>query len=118
MDNKKSCQIGSMIFRINLANTFDEVSSKIKPHFEVNGLHIPLNSSKLLFSIHTLTVWPDPWIICWIFGHLEQLKCAQIFAKVGSQSCQILNSWLRNGQRLFKILPKWPNFTKSGHTTP
>ena len=56
MDNKKSCQIGSMIFRINLANTFDEVSSKIKPHFEVNGLHIPLNSSKLLFSIRTLTV--------------------------------------------------------------
>ena len=28
-----------MSFSINLANTFDEVSSKIKPCFEANGLH-------------------------------------------------------------------------------
>ena len=37
-------------------------------------------------------------------------------AKVGAQFSQILNSYSRNGQKLFKILPKWQNFAKSGHT--
>ena len=40
----------------------------------------------------------------------------EIFAKVGSQFCQILNSYSRKGQNLIKIIPKWRNFPKSGHT--
>ena len=40
----------------------------------------------------------------------------KIVAKVGSEFCQILNSYSRNGQKFFKILPKWQNFAKSGHT--
>ena len=32
--------------------------------------------------------------------------------------CQILKSCSRNGQKLIKILPKWRNFAKSGHTAP
>ena len=32
------------------------------------------------------------------------------------QFCQILNSYSRNGQKPFKVLPKWRNFAKSGHT--
>ena len=54
-----------------------------------------------------------------IFRHLEQREIAQkykIFAKVGSQFFQILNSYSRNGQTLFKILPKWRIFAKSCHT--
>ena len=51
-------------------------------------------------------VWPDGYIICLKFGHLEQWKFAlqcKILAKVRSQFCQILNSYLRNGSRLFKF---------------
>ena len=57
-----------------------------------------------------------------IFGHWEQWKFAQkykIFAKVGSQFCQILNSCSRNGQNFLKfwlsgkILPHL--FTLIGH---
>ena len=65
------------------------------------------------------SVWPDGYIIFSIFGRLELWKFAQkyqIFAKVGSQFCQILNSYSRNGQKRFKISPKWRNFAKSGHT--
>ena len=29
---------------------------------------------------------------------------------MGSQFCQIQNIYSRNGQKLFKILPKWRNF--------
>ena len=39
------------------------------------------------------------------FGHLWQWKIAQtnkIFAKVGSQFCQILNIYSRIGQKLYK----------------
>ena len=43
-------------------------------------------------------------------------KATKIFAKVGQQFCQVLNSYLRNGQKIFKILPKWRNFAKSGNT--
>ena len=39
-----------------------------------------------------------------------------MFVKVGSQFCQILNTYSRNGQRQFKIRPKCLNFTKDGHT--
>ena len=39
-----------------------------------------------------------------------------MFAKVSSQICQILNSQSRKGQTLLKIMPKWQNFAKSGHT--
>ena len=64
-------------------------------------------------------MWPDGYCHISIFGHLEQWKYAQkyeIFAKVGSQFCQILNSYSRKGQKLIKIIPKWGNFAKSGHT--
>ena len=56
-----------------------------------------------------------------IFGHLDHWKFAQeykIFAKLGSQFCQVLNSYPRNVQKLFKNLPKWRNFAKSGHAPP
>ena len=62
--------------------------------------------SRMLWMV---PVWPDGYII---FQHLEQWKFAQkykIFAKVGSQFCQILKKW----QMFF---PKWRNFAKSGHT--
>ena len=50
--------------------------------------------------------WPDGYVIISIFGHLEQWKFAnkcEIFAKVGSQFCQILNSYSREGTKLFKL---------------
>ena len=40
----------------------------------------------------------------------------KIFAEVGSQFCQILNNYSRNGQRLFKFRRSRENFAKSGHT--
>ena len=36
-------------------------------------------------------------------------------SKVGSQFCQILNSYSWNGQILFKVLHKWQNLAKYGH---
>ena len=47
------------------------------------------------------------------------MKIAQkyeIFGKVGSQFCQIVNSYSRKGQTIFKIMPKWRNIAISGHT--
>ena len=76
--------------------------------------------ARRMWSVWNIEKWPDGYIIFSKLGHLEQSKIAQtykIFAKVGSQFCQILNSYSRNGQKLFKILPKWQNFAKSGHTT-
>ena len=64
-------------------------------------------------------VLPDGCVIVSIFGHLEQGKFAptyKIFARIGSQFYQILNSYSRNGPKTYKILPKWRNFAKSGHT--
>ena len=40
----------------------------------------------------------------------------EIFAKVRSQFCQILNSYSRKGPKLLNIMPKWRNFANSGHT--
>ena len=40
----------------------------------------------------------------------------EIFGKEGSQFCQILNSYSRKGPKLVKVIPKWRNFVKSGHT--
>ena len=54
------------------------------------------------------SLWPDGFIIFSIIGHLDQWKFAQkykIFARVGSQFCQIQNSYSRNGQTLFKFCP-------------
>ena len=60
--------------------------------------------------------WPD----LLIFGHLNNEKLPKSIKYlpmyVGSQFCRILNSNSRNGQKLFKTLPKWRNFAKSGHT--
>ena len=50
------------------------------------------------------------------FRTIKIVENYKIFAKVGSQFCQILNSCSRNGQKLFKVLSKWRNFAKSGHT--
>ena len=64
-------------------------------------------------------VWPDGCIFVSTCGHLEQGNFAQkyqIFAKVGSQFYQILNSYSRNGPKTYKILPNWQNFAKSVHT--
>ena len=50
---------------------------------------------------------------------IQNKKFAQkykIFAQAGSHFCQILNTFSRNGQTIFKILPKWRNFDKSGNT--
>ena len=41
---------------------------------------------------------------------------ASIFAKVGSNFCQILNIPSKNFPRLYKLLPKQRNFVKYGHT--
>ena len=38
------------------------------------------------------------------------------FAKVSSKLCQILNIRSKELSKTFKILPKWRNFAKSGHT--
>ena len=75
--------------------------------------------ARRMWSVWNIEKWPDGYIIFSKLGHLEQSKIAQtykIFAKVGSQFCQILNSYSRNGQKLFKILSKCRNFAKSGHT--
>ena len=53
-------------------------------------------------------VWPDGCIIFLIFGHLDQGNFAQefnIFEKVCSQFCQMLNSYSRNDQKLLKFCP-------------
>ena len=66
----------------------------------------------------SVTRWLDD-LARWSVQYLEQWKFAQkyeIFAQVGSQFSQIVNSYSRNGQILFKILSKWQNFAKSGHT--
>ena len=38
--------------------------------------------------------------------------------KVGTKVIQILNKPSKNGPKTFKILPKWRNCAKSGHTAP
>ena len=64
------------------------------------------------------TVWPDGFIIFnnWPFRTTEICPKYKIFVKVCSQFCQMLNSYSRNGQTIFEILPKRRNFAKSGHT--
>ena len=54
----------------------------------------------------------------WPFRTMKIAQKYVIFAKVGSQFCQILNSYSRKGQTLFKIMSKWRNFAISGHTVP
>ena len=62
-------------------------------------------------------MWPDDYIICKLFGHLQQWIFAQKQKnpKVGSTFCQIINKHLRKAQRL-NFLPKLLNFATSGHT--
>ena len=53
------------------------------------------------------------------FGHLQECKFAQqhkIFAKVGWKFCQIANKAFKSCPNTFKILAKWRNLAKSGHT--
>ena len=62
--------------------------------------------NKLIYFAHSVTRWFS--IIMSLFCNLEQKKFAhkhEIFAKVGSQFCQILNSYSRNDQKCFKIMP-------------
>ena len=64
-------------------------------------------------------VWPDGYLIISIFGHLEQWKFPhkyEIFAKGGSQFCQILNSYSRKGHSLLKLCLSGKILAKSGHT--
>ena len=50
-------------------------------------------------------------------SHNENLPTSVIYLqKASPQFCQILNSYSRKGQNLFRIMYKWRNFTKSGHT--
>ena len=53
-------------------------------------------------------------LVCYfsLFGLLEK----SIFAKLGSQFCQILNSYSIYGQKVIKNFLKWRNSAKSGHT--
>ena len=51
----------------------------------------------------------------WPYGTMKIAQNYPIFAKIGSQCCQLINSYSRNGQKLFNFLPKWRKFTKSGH---
>ena len=74
-----------------------------------------------LKSWHTLptismTKWLYYFLNIWLFKTMKMCPKYKIFAKVGSQFCQILNSYSRNCQKLFKILSKCRNFAKSGHT--
>ena len=52
----------------------------------------------------------------WPFRIMKNGLKYELFAKVGSQFCQLQNSNSRNGQKLLKILTKSRNFAKSGHT--
>ena len=54
-----------------------------------------------------------------IFGHLQQWKLAQschTFAKVCSAFCQIRNILSKIWPFTYKLLPKWRNLDKSGHS--
>ena len=100
------------------------IKQKIKTKITVQKLETGTDSENgvkrcLKKSPTYLAVWPDCSLIISIFGHLEQWKFAKkyhIFAKVSSQFCPILNSYSRKVQKRYKIMPKWPNFAKSGRT--
>ena len=52
------------------------------------------------------SVWPDCWIICLIFGHLQHWKCAQKYIKFANASqkvCQILKELFQNGKSFLSL---------------
>ena len=68
-------------------------------------------------SALSLTVWPDVLIAFFDIWPFTIIKIVQLhhkkFAKVGLKFSQMPNcKWLKS----FKIVPKWRNFAKSGHT--
>ena len=95
----------------NFVEFFQFLNKKIFPlsllffssTFSVNCT-ISTSVTKLLFFC---TIWP--------FRAMKICPNLKIFAKVGWQFCQLLNSYSRYGLKLNKILPKLLNFAKSGH---
>ena len=74
------------------------------PFFNFFG--VPFSVTRLLY--YYFNIWP--------FRTMKFAQKFEIFAKVGSQFCQILNSYSRKGPKLPNIMSKWRNFAKSGHT--
>ena len=74
------------------------------PFFNFFG--VPFSVTRLLY--YYFNICP--------FRTMKFAQKFEIFAKVGSQFCQILNSYSRKGPKLVKVIPKWRNFVKSGHT--
>ena len=76
---------------------------------------LPRKKSWRFFNFDSTPVWPDDQIVFSIFGQLQQWKFAQKHtncAKVSWKLCPKPNI-LPN---IFKYLPKWWSFAKSGHT--
>ena len=75
-----------------------------------------VRSEKSTEVMSSVSRWVYYFFNIWPFTTRKFYQKHKIFVKVGSQFCQILNSYSRNGQKLFKILPEWLNYATSGHT--
>ena len=64
----------------------------------------------------SVTRWLDYFFNFWLFTTMKVCHFDKMFAKVDLQIFQILNKPSKDCQRVLKILAKWLNFAKSGHT--
>ena len=94
------------------------VGSLSRPWRNVNGETTFGALTWHLFLPTLLPVWPDCWIICLLFGHLQHLKIAQKHIKFATISSKCLKSkrTLSKWPKLFNVVAKWRNFAESGHT--
>ena len=62
--------------------------------------------------MHSVTRWLSYYFNISPFRTMKFAQKYDIFAKVWSQFCQILNSYSRKGPKLLNIMPKWRKFAK------
>ena len=63
-----------------------------------------------------VTVWPDGLIMNWKFGHFQHKNFCPITAKFDKVGDYCAKYTIIKWPKVFKMLPKWGNFAKSGHT--
>ena len=82
------------------------------------NLSLSLNYFIFLLFLHSVTRWLDHLLKIWLFYYKEKWPNSKFLLPKQVQNLPNTNQTLKILPKASRILPKWRNFTKSGHTDP
>ena len=80
------------------------------------NLSLSLNYFIFLLFLHSVTRWLDHLLKIWLFYYKEKWPNSKFLLPKQVQNLPNTNQTLKILPKASRILPKWRNFTKSGHT--